>query len=136
MADRLTYSTGRVFAFVDSLMPMSVVSGMTAIGLERDGELVAGVVYESLSPFNVWMHVAAQPGINATRSFLYASFAYPFIQCGVQAVRGFVSASNAAARRFNEHLGFVQEAVLANAASDGSDAIIYVMPKARCRYVR
>ena len=136
MADSLNFSTGEVFTFVNSLTPLSVVSGMVAIGLEKNGALVAGVVYEGINRFNAWMHVAAAPGARwLTRPYLRACFGYPFQTCGVERVRGYVSASNMAARRFDEHLGFEQEAVLHGAAADGSDVIIYVMPKARCKYV-
>ena len=136
MADSLNYSTGEVFTFVNALTPLSVVAGMTAVGLEKNGALVAGVVYEGINRFNAWMHVAAKPGARwLTRRYLRACFGYPFITCGVERVRGYVSATNTAARKFDEHLGFEQEAVLRGAAADGSDVIIYVMPKARCRYV-
>ena len=136
MADRLEYSTGRVFAFVNALTPLSIVSGMTAIGLERSGDLIAGVVYEGINPHNAWMHVAAEPGARwLTRAYLTACFAYPFVQCGVKRVRGYVSASNLQARRFDEHLGFEQEAVLEGAAADGGYVIIYVLPRGRCKYV-
>lgn len=136
MEDNLNYSTGEVFTFVNALTPLSVVSGMVAIGLEKNGALVAGVVYEGINRFNAWMHVAAAPGARwLTRHYLRACFGYPFLTCGVERVRGYVSASNMAARKFDEHLGFEQEAVLHGAAADGSDVIIYVMPKARCKYV-
>lgn len=136
MTDSLDYSTGRVFAFVNTLTPLSMVSGMTGIGLERNANLIAGVVYEGINPYNAWMHVAAEPGARwLTRAYLRACFAYPFVQCGVKRVRGYVNASNLQARRFDEHLGFVQEAVLEGAAADGGNVIIYVLQKEDCRYV-
>ena len=136
MSNRLEFSTGRVFSFVNALTPLSMVAGMTAIGLERDGELIAGVVYEGINPHNAWMHVAAKPGARwLTRAYLTACFAYPFVQCGVKRVRGYVSATNLQARRFDEHLGFKPEAVLEGAAADGGDVVIYVMPRKDCRYV-
>lgn len=137
MADRLIYSTGRVFAFVSERVPMSVVSGMQGIGLERDGDLIAGVIYEGFNGHNMWTHIAAKSETPwLTRSYLRAIFAYPFVQCGVGRISGYVEASNTAARKFDEHLGFEQEAVLHGAAADGGDVIIYAMPKSRCKYVR
>ena len=135
MANRLEYSTGRVFAFVNTITPLPLVAGMTAIGLESDGELVAGVMYEGINEHNAWMHVAAKPEARCTRGYLAACFAYPFVQCGVKRVRGYVNASNQYARRFDEHLGFKPEAVLQGAAADGGDVIIYVMLREDCRYV-
>ena len=126
----------RVFAFVRGYTKVMATEGMQGLGLVKDGELIAGVIFEGFNGHNMWMHVAAQPGAKwLNRAFLKACFAYPFIQCGVSRVSGYVEASNAAARKFDEHLGFTQEAVLKGAASDGGDAIIYVMPKGNCRYV-
>jgi RimJ/RimL family protein N-acetyltransferase len=136
LADKLVYSTGRVFAFVSGLVPMNAVAGMVGIGLERDGELIAGVIYEGFNGKNIWMHVAAVPGKRwLVRSYLKACFVYPFVQCGVDRVSGYVNASNLEARRFDEHLGFKEEATLQGAAADGGDVIIYVMRKKGCRYV-
>lgn len=132
----IIYDTGRVFAFVNSLVPLHAVVNMRGIGLERDGELVAGVVYESYNGKNMWLHVAAVPGRQwLNRAYLTACFAYPFVQCGVDRISGYVEASNLDARRFDEHLGFEKEAVLKGAAKDGGDVIIYVMWKEGCRYV-
>ena len=126
----------RVFAFVSEQVPLNAVSGMQALGLEKDGQLAAGLVFEGFNGHNMWIHVAAQPGARwMNRAFLHACFAYPFVQCGVSRLSGYVNASNLAARRFNEHLGFAQEAVLHGAGADGGDVIIYVMRKKDCRYV-
>jgi hypothetical protein len=46
-----------------------------------------------------------------------------------------VDASNTDARRFNEHLGFCEEARLIGAAADGGDVLLYVMWKAECRFL-
>lgn len=110
---------------------------MKGLGLEEDGELVAGVLYEGFNGQNVWMHVAAEPGGKwLTRAFLEICFDYPFNQMGVKRVSGYVEAKNSAARRFDEHLGFRQEAVLSGAASDGGDVILYAMRREDCRYLK
>jgi RimJ/RimL family protein N-acetyltransferase len=135
MPSRVISNPARVFAFVNEHMPLSAVSGMQGLGLERDGELVAGMVFEGYNGHNIWCHVAAVPGRRwLNRDFLRAAFAYPFVQCGVSRLSGYVNASNLAARRFDEHLGFEQEAVLYGAGSDGGDVIIYKMLRENCRY--
>ena len=48
---------------------------------------------------------------------------------------GYVDASNTDARRFDEHVGFQEEARLHGAAPDGGDVIIYVMHKKDCRFL-
>lgn len=136
MASRIVSDPGRVFTFVQQYMPMNMVAGMKGLGLERDGELVAGVLYEGYNNHNVWMHVAAEPGGKwLNREFLRYVFYYPFVELGCKRVSGYVEASNKAARRFDEHLGFQQEAVLQGAASDGGDVILYVMRRENCRYL-
>jgi RimJ/RimL family protein N-acetyltransferase len=136
MAAVLVYDFERVHEFVRAKTPINMVSGSQAIGLERDGELVAGVVYEGYNGHNVWMHVAAEPSKRwMTKEYLRACFLYPFLQLKCSRVSGFVEAWNMDARKFDEHLGFKQEATLKGAASDGGDVILYVMRREECRYV-
>jgi len=136
MGTRIVSDPARVFAFCAERMPVSMVAGMKGLGLERDGALVAGVLYEGFNHHNVWMHVAAEPGGKwLNKKFLRYCFHYPFVELGCKRVSGYVEASNAQARRFDEHLGFRQEAVLQGAASDGGDVILYVMRREDCRYL-
>lgn len=126
----------RVFDFVSAQNKLEWSDSNKGLGLERDGKLIAGVVYDGFNGSNIWMHVAAEPGARwMTREYLYYCFYYPFVELGCRYVRGHVEASNTAARRFDEHLGFTQAAVLPGAAADGGDVILYVMPKESCRYV-
>jgi RimJ/RimL family protein N-acetyltransferase len=136
MSTRIVSDPARVFAFCSERMPVSLVAGMKGLGLERDGELVAGVLYEGFNHHNIWMHVAAEPGKKwLNKEFLRYCFHYPFVELGCKRVSGYVEASNADARKFDEHLGFRQEAVLQDAASDGGDVILYVMRREDCRYL-
>ena len=116
-------------------VPVPVVAGMKALGLERNGELVAGVLYEGYNGVNVWMHVRAEPHRWFNYEFLRYCFTYPFEELGCARVSGFVEASNERARRFDERLGFEPEAVLKGAARDGGDVILYVMWRDKCRFL-
>lgn len=136
MATRIIGDVTRVLEFVRTVMPMNYVEHMKGLGLERDGELVAGVLYEGYNGQNVWMHVAAVPGGRwLNRDYLYYCFHYPFNELGVKRISGYVNASNTAARRLDEHLGFKPEAMLTGAAPDGGDVILYAMWRKDCRYV-
>ena len=135
MTTRIISDPARVWAYVRQQLPVPVVGGMKGLGLERDGELIAGVLYEGFNGVNCWMHVATTPAKKWTLEYLRYCFYYPFVEVGLQRVSGAVEASNLAARRFDEHLGFKQEAVLHGAASDGGDVILYVMRREDCRYV-
>lgn len=116
--------------------PVRHVEGMQGIGLRRRGALVAAVVFERFNGRNIWCHIAAIPGRHwLTRYGLMACLAYPFMVCGVDRLTAQVVASNRDAVRFVEHVGFVEEARLRGAASDGGDVILFVLWKKDCRYV-
>lgn len=107
----------------------------TTIGLECDGELVAGVLYEDFNGVNLLMHVAATPDRRwLVRDYLWFCFYYPFVQLGCKRVTGIVPSCNLDARRFDEHLGFVLEATLKDAHPDG-DLLVYAMRKEDCRWL-
>lgn len=133
----LDYDLDSVLPFAQSLIVgLKRSEDMRAIGLRREDELVAAAVYEGYNGQNLWVHLAGLPGRRwMTRDFLRAGFAYPFIVCGVQRLSGYVNASNAEARRLNEHFGYRVETVLRGAAHDGGDVLIYVMWRKDCRYV-
>jgi RimJ/RimL family protein N-acetyltransferase len=126
----------RVMRFVAERVGEPEFHGYSAIGLERDGELVAGVVYEQHTGPNVMMHVASDGSRYwMTPAYMAACFRYPFLQLEVNRVTGLVRSDNAAAQRFDEALGFKPEGVLREAASDGTDMILYGMLKRECRYL-
>jgi len=107
-----------------------------AIGLENDGELIAGVVFESKSGPNILMHVASNGGRHwMTPAYMAACFRYAFVQEGCNRITGLVRADNVDAQRFDEHLGFKREGQLRAACTDGTDLIVYGMLKSECRYI-
>jgi RimJ/RimL family protein N-acetyltransferase len=105
-----------------------------AIGLERDGDLVAGVMFDHYNGRSIAMHVAGAGMRWCTRAFRAAVFGYPFLQLKVAKVLGLVDSTNLQARRFDEHLGFRLEARIADAAPSG-DLLIYSMTAAQCRHL-
>jgi len=106
----------------------------TGIGWARNGELVAGVAYNEFNGVNINAHIASNGHHWLTRDFLWAIFNYPFRQLGVQRITGLVGEGNAAARRFDEHLGFTLETKLTGAHPTG-DLLVYVMWKHDCRWL-
>ena len=135
--DKFIFDPEPVFLFLkEKGVPLVYAADMQAIGLERDGELIGGVIFTGYSKHNIFMHVAGTEGVNwVTKAYLKATFQYPFKQLNCNRVTGWVDASNHKARRFDEHLGFKKEAVLEGAAQDGGDVIIYRMWKKDCRFI-
>lgn len=107
----------------------------TSIGLVRDGELIAGVIYNNWSAANVCMHVAAMPGrMWLVPEYLYAIFDYPFNEHNLRRVTGIVPKKNAAARRLDEHVGFKLEGSLRHALPH-DDLLVYGMLRRECRFI-
>jgi RimJ/RimL family protein N-acetyltransferase len=106
------------------------------LGVEQDGELIAGVVFEGYTGSSISMHVAALEGKNwLSKEFLFRVFAYPFLQLECNRVTGLVRVDNSKAQKFDEHLGFVKEGIMRKGATDGTDYIIYGMLKEECRWL-
>ncbi len=105
------------------------------LGLKLRGQLIAGILYEDYNGANISMHVAAEPKAHwMTRKFMYAIFAYPFLQLGCNRVTAVVAESNTVCCRTLLHVGYKVEAVLKDAHPDGN-LLMFVMFKADCRWL-
>lgn len=112
-------------------------SGGEAIGLERDGELIAGVVFNMYTGASISMNVVAAPGKNwLNREFLFRSFAYPFLQLRCYRATALVKVDNDVSTKFVEALGYKREGLLRRAHVDGSDMFIYGMLREECRWIK
>lgn len=105
------------------------------IGLEKDGELVAGVVFNEYNGVNINIHVASNKTKNwLNKEFLWYVFYYAFEQAKVKRITGFIEDENTEAITFDEHLGFKYETRMQDAYVNG-DILIYVMRKEDCRWL-
>lgn len=102
-----------------------------AIGLERNGKLVAGVIYEDWNHRSIVCHIAA---IRLTREFLQEACGYAFNVCGVNKIIAPVDSDNEKARRFVQKMGFVLEATIRDATARG-DFLLFTMTRQQCRYL-
>jgi len=126
----------RIIPWVGSRIDEDQFGDAVAIGLEEDGELIAGVVFNLYIGPSIMMHVAAVPGRRwMTRDYLYRCFAYPFLQVKCNRITGLVREDNLDAQRFDEHLGFKREGLIRRGANDGSNLILYGMLKEECRWL-
>jgi hypothetical protein len=106
--------------------------GATAIGLERDGKLVAGVMYENWNGKSLMAHMAVEGRL--TRDFIGAIFTYPFITCGVNKIICPISAKNSKSIKLVLNMGFICEGKIADAHPDG-DVAFYTLTRANCRFI-
>jgi RimJ/RimL family protein N-acetyltransferase len=107
-----------------------------AIGVEEDGVLIAGTVFNNYTGASIDMHVAAISGKRwATPTVLCCAFAYPFAQLKCNRVTGPVREDNLVSRRFVEHLGFKQEGLMRRGCEDGTNLILYGMLREECRWL-
>lgn len=110
--------------------------GSRAIGVGREGKIIAGVVYHDFRyDRNVEMSIYSTTPRWATKEALYHFFAYPFIQLNYARVTAVTTESNKHTQRFLDRLGFTQEGILRDATHEG-DAVIYGLLKHECRYLK
>jgi hypothetical protein len=127
----------RCLELVERLVGRIVGAGeeYQAIGVERDGELLAAVLYTLQTERDIVMTVAAKPGRKwLSHAFLRVAFGYPFVQLGLRRVSAFVPSTNRAALLLNRHLGFVAEGIMRGAAEDG-DMWVLGMLRHECRWL-
>lgn len=123
----------RVVDFVSSRIGMKNPGMVYPVGLDKDGTIVAGAIYERGNSFNVFMHGAIDTIV--TRAYLRELFAYPFKELGVKRVTVMPPSTNVKAISWDMRVGFVREAKMKGAAWDGSDLEILVMWKEDCRWL-
>lgn len=126
----------RVMQFVAAHTGEDRYEQFVAIGLERDGKLCAGVVFNQKAGANILMHVASDGSRHwMTPAYMAACFRYAFVQEKCNLITGLVRADNVDAQRFDEHLGFKWRGQLPQACTDGTDLIVYGMLKSECRFI-
>jgi RimJ/RimL family protein N-acetyltransferase len=132
----ITRQDDRVAAFVASRIGMTGKFGScTSIGLEDDGQIVAGVLYCDYNQSNVVCHIGAIGKHWMNREYLWFIFHYPFEQIGVKRITVVIEETNVASNEFVQHLGFELETTLKDAGRSG-DLLIYRMFKKDCRFLR
>jgi RimJ/RimL family protein N-acetyltransferase len=123
----------RCCAFMRARVPGCRSQDDVCIGLERDGQLIACVLYCHYSGHDIEMHTAIDARV--TRAWVVAIFAYPFLQLGVARVSTMTAIANVRARKLIHHLGFVREGVR-RAACDGEDYIMFGMLAQECKFIQ
>lgn len=105
-----------------------------AIGVESDGELTGGVVFDDyVANSRCSMHCAGT-GNWVGREFLFALFDYAFRQLSCKVVVALVNSENIASAKFVSHLGFEEKCRLEGGSPEG-DLIVFTMRKEECRWL-
>jgi RimJ/RimL family protein N-acetyltransferase len=125
----------RIEAFVSERIGSGrKTDNFTAIGVESDDKLIAGVVYSDFNGSNIFAGIAGDGKRWLTPDFLWFMFFYPFGQLKVKRVSACVEQTNFVSQQFLEKLGFELEAVLKRAGKTG-DLLVYRMFRENCRYL-
>jgi RimJ/RimL family protein N-acetyltransferase len=134
--DRVVWNiaTGpEVGAWIAAHLESSFAPGsFEAIGLQRAGQLVAGVLYEQWNGSSIVTHIAITGRI--TPSFVAAIFDYPYNVCGVRKIIAPVWSDNARCIALVTNMGFREEARIVDATPTG-DIVLFTLTKTDCRFL-
>lgn len=103
-----------------------------AIGLEKDGDLVAGVIYENWNHRSIFCHISFLGRM--TPQFIAAVFHYPFEVCDVDKIIAPIRGDNRKAISLVTKMGFTEEARIKDAAPTG-DLVFYTLARESCRFL-
>lgn len=102
----------------------------SAIGYERDGELVAGVFFDCCTDNNVFAHIASTAEIFPI-DLLIACGAYVWGQCKLERVTYIVNDDNTKAIKFCEQIGAKLEGRMHRGHKNG-DTLIFALFEKDC----
>lgn len=107
-----------------------------ALGIVRDGKLIAATTYENFNGVHLQASIAAEPRSGwATRTVMRHIFGYPFLQLGVQAISLTVGVDNLPSLNLVTKMGFKPEALIRLASPNGADMIVFKMWREECRWI-
>lgn len=107
-----------------------------AMGAERNGELVAGIVCNNYNGSNATAHIAVEkPGKDMIALFR-AFCEYAFNHCKLRRITGMVPSDMPDVLEFDRHLGFEYEFLMKDAGPDGADLHVLVMRPETCRWLK
>lgn len=112
-------SDERVSLFVSNALQIALCPPYTCMGLERDGEIVAGVIINGWEARNAHVTVA---GCGWTRPFVRAVGEYIFGQLGC--LRMTVTTPDNRVAEYAKRLGGEVEGLMRNYYGEGQDAIL------------
>ena len=103
-----------------------------AIGLECNGDLVAGVIYENWNHQSIWCHIAVEGKM--TPAYLAAIFDYPFNVAQVEKIIVPVGSDNEESVKVVTNMGFTEESRIKEGRPEG-DIVFYTLRRDDCRFL-
>lgn len=103
-----------------------------AIGLIKNGEPIAGVIFTDFNGRSMVVHQAING--NITKEFLHKVSDYAFNQCKVEKLIGPIDSSNQKAIKLVTNMGFKEESRIKDAHPKG-DIILFTLVKSDCRFL-
>lgn len=104
----------------------------TAIGLQRNGEILAGVLYEDWNQASIVCHLAISGYVCA--AFLRAICEYPFYGLKVRKIIAPVWSDNARMIQLAPKMGFMLEGRIVDAQPNG-DILLFTMTAKQCKFL-
>lgn len=101
-----------------------------AIGLEKNGELVAVTGYTNFTDKSCQVHFCIDKGVYPTKEYLWFVHYYPFVQAGVNVMLAIMPQTNDRIIRLAQHLGFTLKCWL-----DEAELMVYAMTKNNCKWI-
>jgi RimJ/RimL family protein N-acetyltransferase len=106
-----------------------------ALGIMRDGQIIAGVVFNNYNGANATAHIAIARQTRLVHKMIEASFDYAFNFCKLKRLTGMVPSNEPKILAFDKHIGFEEEFVMKDGAP-GADMHVLVMWPDKCRWLR
>ena len=106
-----------------------------AMGIEQDGSVVAGFVFNNFNGANATCHVAVEKPNRLLVKLLEHAAHYAFNVCKLKRLTGMVPSNEPHVLEFDKHLGFEEEFVMKDGAP-GADMHVLVMWPDKCRWLR
>jgi hypothetical protein len=125
-----------VGAWISSQLGKKELYSFQSIGLEKNGELIAGVLVDSYKKnASCSIHCAGIGKRWLNREFLFVVFDYVFRQLGCKVVINPVDSANTDSVRFTTHIGF-KEALRIEGGCGDSDLLMFTLRKEDCRWLK
>jgi len=106
-----------------------------AMGIEHEGQIVAGVLFHNYNGANAVCHVAITKRTKLLVPLFRHLADYAFNQCKLKRVTGMVPTNMPEVIAFDKHCGFEEEFVMKDATPD-ADIMVLVMWPDKCRWLR